>query len=168
LLGGIIVISVYFATRPEFIEVAETTAEESLPSLIKVAPLGEGAILMEYTESLEDPTKLFYYVTVQDLDFESLPNVSHLEDMNLSILQEPRIRQSATLVTIQFRCKMSHKPSFLTGCHLVVSLVTSMECCFWKRGRMRHASQLSLPILIHVGQLRVLYHGHTGYQSAYP
>jgi len=64
-------------TRHPNVPVIETSAEESLPSLIKLAPIGSGAILIEYTELLaaEEET-LLYYVTVQDLNFTAMEGVT--------------------------------------------------------------------------------------------
>jgi len=75
LVAVIVAIIVYFTTRPKNLEVTQTKAEESLPSLIKAAMIGNGALLIEYTELLEDKSTLFYYATLQDLDFTTLsPN----------------------------------------------------------------------------------------------
>jgi len=83
-LIAIIAIPVYFATRPETVAVIETKAEETLPSLIKVAPLGTaGAILIEYTESLEDHSNVFYYLNAQDLNLTTVSNTIDLDNIAL-------------------------------------------------------------------------------------
>ena len=77
LLSGIVWFVIYMRTRHPNVPVIETSAEESLPSLIKLAPIGSGAILIEYTELLaaEEET-LLYYVTVQDLNFTAMEGVT--------------------------------------------------------------------------------------------
>ena len=65
---------------PEILPIIESKDQESIPALVKVAPIpetGDGALLVEYTEPLplfksDDhtyDTETFYYLNVQDLDF---------------------------------------------------------------------------------------------------
>jgi len=86
--------------------VIETEAEETLPSLIKVAPIGVGAILIEYTELLEDKSTVFYYLTAQDLNFATLKVVTDLDNLVLYLTRsaEPTIRDvSINDLAVRFR-----------------------------------------------------------------
>mmetsp|Transcript_14226 Transcript_14226/g.35698 ORF Transcript_14226/g.35698 Transcript_14226/m.35698 type:complete len:491 (-) Transcript_14226:85-1557(-) len=79
----IVTLSAYFGTRPETIPVVETMAEETLPSLIKVAPIGTGVLLMEYTELLQDNSTVFYYLSIQDWNATTLEGVANPDDVAL-------------------------------------------------------------------------------------
>jgi len=94
-LGGGIALGVYYATRPEFIPVQDTQIEETLPSLVQVAPItDDSAVLLQYTEPLNVENvdqDFYYYVTLQDFEADatnvdlfltSKANPS-LEDLNM-------------------------------------------------------------------------------------
>lgn len=80
----VIALSVYFSTTPETVQVVETMELETLPSLIKVAPIGAaGAILIEYTELLEDNSTIFYYLSIQDVNSTTVESVTDFDSVAL-------------------------------------------------------------------------------------
>ncbi len=80
----VIALSIYFQTRPETVQVVETMELETLPSLIKVAPIGAaGAILIEYTELLEDNSTIFYYLSIQDVNSTILESATNFDSVAL-------------------------------------------------------------------------------------
>lgn len=81
---AVIAVSMYFSTRPETVQVIETMELETLPSLIKVAPIGSvGAILIKYTELLEDNSTIFYYLATQDLNSTTFESVTDFDSVAL-------------------------------------------------------------------------------------
>jgi len=92
LVAVIVIVSVYFATRPEDIPITTTTQEESLASLIKVAPFLSGAVLLEFTELLDDPTTLFYYLNIQDFNFTTAAQqlgANNIDNVDLYLTASP-------------------------------------------------------------------------------
>lgn len=96
----IIVLVAVFATRPKNLELTESDAVESLPSLIKGAMIGSnGAIVIEFTELLEDNSMLFYYVALNgDLDAFTIEEELGLENPVLYLI--PDIASMESLVRI--------------------------------------------------------------------
>ena len=94
LLVTIIVAVAVLATRPKNLELTESDAMESLPSLIKSAMVGSGAITIEFTELLDDNSVLFYYVALNGgLDVSTIREETNLENPSLYLTrsEEPMI-----------------------------------------------------------------------------
>lgn len=94
LLVAILVAVGVLATRPKNLELTESDAMESLPSLIKSAMIGSGAIAIEFTELLDDNSILFYYVALNgDLDVSTIREETNLGNPSLYLTrsEEPMI-----------------------------------------------------------------------------
>jgi len=89
ILGVVVGLSVYF-TRPANVPAIQAQAKESLPSLIKAAPVEKtnGAFLIQKTQSLDgDENQVFYYLDLQDLEFgEAFASAFGVEDPNNLVL----------------------------------------------------------------------------------
>jgi len=94
LLVAILVAVGVLATRPKNLKLTESDAMESLPSLIKSAMIGSGAIAIEFTELLDDNSILFYYVALNgDLDVSTIREETNLGNPSLYLTrsEEPMI-----------------------------------------------------------------------------
>lgn len=100
------IVGFFAAQRPPTVKVIETNAEESLPSLIKVAPIGTtggagtGAILIEYTELLEDDSTVFYYLALQDFDSAALEGVTNPNNVALYLTRsaDPTMEDVSSII----------------------------------------------------------------------
>jgi len=99
-----IVIGVYFVRLPvpEVLIVSESNATETLPALVKAAPIGNGAIVIMFTESLKDDDTVFYYVNFQDLNTATLESVTDPDNVALYLTQssEPTIADGIEMQTV--------------------------------------------------------------------
>lgn len=117
-LAAIIAVVVVFTTRPANLEVTESTAVESLPSLIKGVTIGTGAIAIEFTELLADKMTLSYYVALNgDLDATIIQDELDLENPTLYLVPNLSSMQSLLRVgqlnNVTFPYRLSE--SFLPG-----------------------------------------------------
>jgi len=123
LVSAIVIISVYFLTKAKNIPTTITTQEESLASLIKVAPFFSGAILLEFTELLDDPTTLYYYINIQDFSFTTDVQPNNIENVNLYLtassnpvatgIHEDKSVKIANVANVEFPFRLSD--GFLPG-----------------------------------------------------
>jgi len=98
-LAGIIALIAVLTTRPKNLEVTESKAVESLPSLIKGVSIGSGNIAIEFTELLEDKSTLFYYVDFSgDLDASVIQEELGLENPSLYLV--PNLASMESLLRI--------------------------------------------------------------------
>jgi hypothetical protein len=64
-------VGVYFATRPESIEVTTSTATETLPTVVKAAKIEDspnGVVTIEYTNLLSDRSVVSYYLNIENFN----------------------------------------------------------------------------------------------------
>lgn len=88
-LAAIVAVIAVLTTRPKNLEVTESKAVESLPSLIKGVSIGSGTIGIEFTESFEDMSTLFYYVSLDgDLDVSFIEEELGLENPSLYLVRD--------------------------------------------------------------------------------
>jgi len=79
-----VVVGVVATRPPKDLEIIASEAVESLPSLIKGAMIGNGAISVEFTELLEDKSTLFYYLGLNgDIDATTILNATGLDNPSL-------------------------------------------------------------------------------------
>jgi len=110
-------------TKAKNIPTTITTQEESLASLIKVAPFFSGAILLEFTELLDDPTTLYYYINIQDFSFTTDVQFKNIENVNLYLtasstpvvtgIHEDKSVKIANVANVEFPFRLSD--GFLPG-----------------------------------------------------
>jgi len=117
-LAAIIAVIAVFTTRPKDLETTESKAVESLPSLIKGASIGSGTIGIEFTESFEDMSTIFYYVSLDgDLDASVIEEEVGLENPSLYLVRNLEKMDSLLLIgslnDVTFPFKLSE--SFLPG-----------------------------------------------------
>lgn len=87
-------ISVATSRPPKDLELTASEAVESLPSLIKAAMIGSGAIEVEFTELLEDKSTVMYYLGLtSELDEATVISESGLDNpiLYLTPSKEPSI-----------------------------------------------------------------------------
>lgn len=88
-LAAIIAVIAVLTTRPKNLEVTESKAVESLPSLIKGVSIGSGTIGIEFTKNFEDMSTLYYYVSLDgDLDVSIIEEELGLENPSLYLIRD--------------------------------------------------------------------------------
>jgi len=117
-LSAIIVLVAVLTTRPKNLVVTQSQELESLPSLIKGAPLANGTIGIEFTESLQNMSDLFYYLDLTgDLNTSVIEEEVGLENPFLYLVPSMLSMESQLLVgqldNVSFPFKLSD--SFLPG-----------------------------------------------------
>jgi hypothetical protein len=90
-------VGVYFATRPENIEVTNSTATETLRTVVKAAKIEEspnGVVTIEYANLLSDRSVVSYYLNIEDFNFAELSLAgASLENLAIYLTQsaEPNV-----------------------------------------------------------------------------